>query len=77
MFDEGEAVVHNSLSDLSKAPEKKSNASDSCLPASIRYILTDTRKIFAESLGANRVYSNALNKVTFLLLEPQAAPLPG
>lgn len=45
MFDEGEAVVHNSLSDLSKAPEKKSNASDSCLPASIRYILTDTRKI--------------------------------
>ncbi|XP_076598934.1 pecanex-like protein 2 isoform X2 [Chaetodon auriga] len=36
MFDEGEAVVRSSLSDLSKAPEKKSNASDSCLPASIR-----------------------------------------
>uniref|UniRef100_A0A671YRY6 Pecanex-like protein n=1 Tax=Sparus aurata TaxID=8175 RepID=A0A671YRY6_SPAAU len=32
MFDEGEAVVRSSLSDLSKAPEKKSNASDSCLP---------------------------------------------
>lgn len=36
MFDEGEAVVRSSLSDLSKAPEKKSNASDSCVPASIR-----------------------------------------
>ncbi|XP_068575808.1 pecanex-like protein 2 isoform X3 [Cebidichthys violaceus] len=36
MFDEGEAVVRSSVSDLSKAPEKKSNASDSCLPASIR-----------------------------------------
>uniref|UniRef100_A0A669C5E8 Pecanex-like protein n=1 Tax=Oreochromis niloticus TaxID=8128 RepID=A0A669C5E8_ORENI len=32
MFDEGEAVVRSSLSDLSKAQEKKSNASDSCLP---------------------------------------------
>ncbi|KAK9541360.1 hypothetical protein VZT92_001411 [Zoarces viviparus] len=36
MFDEGEAVVRSSVSDLGKAPEKKSNASDSCLPASIR-----------------------------------------
>ncbi|XP_026209574.1 pecanex-like protein 1 [Anabas testudineus] len=36
MFDKGEAVVRSSLSDLSKAPEKKSNASDSCVPASIR-----------------------------------------
>ncbi|XP_014862977.1 PREDICTED: pecanex-like protein 1 isoform X3 [Poecilia mexicana] len=36
MFDEGEAVVRSSLSDLSKAQEKKSNASDSCQPASIR-----------------------------------------
>ncbi|KAG8000227.1 Pecanex-like protein 2 [Nibea albiflora] len=36
MFDEGEAVIRSSLSDLSKAPEKKSNASDSCLPANIR-----------------------------------------
>uniref|UniRef100_A0A8C6K7G2 Pecanex-like protein n=1 Tax=Nothobranchius furzeri TaxID=105023 RepID=A0A8C6K7G2_NOTFU len=34
MFDEGEVVVR-SLSDLSKAQEKKSNASDSCLPANI------------------------------------------
>uniref|UniRef100_A0A3Q0REG4 Pecanex-like protein n=1 Tax=Amphilophus citrinellus TaxID=61819 RepID=A0A3Q0REG4_AMPCI len=33
MFDEGEAVVRSSLSDLSKAQEKKSNASDSRLPA--------------------------------------------
>uniref|UniRef100_A0A3B3ZY81 Pecanex-like protein n=1 Tax=Periophthalmus magnuspinnatus TaxID=409849 RepID=A0A3B3ZY81_9GOBI len=30
MFDEGEAVIRNSLSDLSKAPDKKSNASDAC-----------------------------------------------
>lgn len=37
MFDEGEAIVRSSLSDLSKAQEKKSNASDSCQPASIRY----------------------------------------
>uniref|UniRef100_A0A3B3U1H9 Pecanex-like protein n=1 Tax=Poecilia latipinna TaxID=48699 RepID=A0A3B3U1H9_9TELE len=37
MFDEGEAVVRSSLSDLRKAQEKKSNASDSCQPASIRY----------------------------------------
>ncbi|KAK5854199.1 hypothetical protein PBY51_015290 [Eleginops maclovinus] len=36
MFDEGEGVVRSSLSDLSKPPEKKSNASDSCLPATIR-----------------------------------------
>ncbi|XP_034093997.1 LOW QUALITY PROTEIN: pecanex-like protein 2 [Gymnodraco acuticeps] len=36
MFDEGEGVVRSSLSDLSKVPEKKSNASDSCLPTSIR-----------------------------------------
>lgn len=36
MFDEGEAVVCNSLSDLSKGPDRKSNASDSCAPASIR-----------------------------------------
>uniref|UniRef100_A0A3P9DRK2 Pecanex-like protein n=1 Tax=Maylandia zebra TaxID=106582 RepID=A0A3P9DRK2_9CICH len=34
MFDEGEAVVRSSLSDLSKAQEKKSNASDSCLKSS-------------------------------------------
>uniref|UniRef100_A0A8C5FW89 Pecanex-like protein n=1 Tax=Gadus morhua TaxID=8049 RepID=A0A8C5FW89_GADMO len=31
MFDQGEALVRSSLSDLSKAPEKKSNASDPCL----------------------------------------------
>ncbi|XP_061913965.1 pecanex-like protein 1 [Entelurus aequoreus] len=36
LFDEGEAVVRSSLSDLGKAAEKKSNASDSRLPANIR-----------------------------------------
>uniref|UniRef100_A0A3Q4AZ95 Pecanex-like protein n=1 Tax=Mola mola TaxID=94237 RepID=A0A3Q4AZ95_MOLML len=34
MFDENEGVVRSSLSDLSKAPEKKSNASDSCVKSS-------------------------------------------
>uniref|UniRef100_A0AAQ5ZLH2 Pecanex-like protein n=1 Tax=Amphiprion ocellaris TaxID=80972 RepID=A0AAQ5ZLH2_AMPOC len=52
MFDEGEAVVRSSLSDLSKAQEKKSNASDSCLPASIRYkntlIILKTQSAAAE-----------------------------
>uniref|UniRef100_A0A3Q3WMZ3 Pecanex-like protein n=1 Tax=Mola mola TaxID=94237 RepID=A0A3Q3WMZ3_MOLML len=42
MFDENEGVVRSSLSDLSKAPEKKSNASDSCVPPSIRWECTDT-----------------------------------
>uniref|UniRef100_A0A3Q3KJB4 Pecanex-like protein n=1 Tax=Monopterus albus TaxID=43700 RepID=A0A3Q3KJB4_MONAL len=42
MFDEGEAVVRSSLSDLSKAPEKKSNASDSCLPTGISSTVPDT-----------------------------------
>uniref|UniRef100_A0A8C7X076 Pecanex-like protein n=1 Tax=Oryzias sinensis TaxID=183150 RepID=A0A8C7X076_9TELE len=36
MFDEGEAVVRSSLSDVSKAQENKSNASDSCIPATFR-----------------------------------------
>lgn len=36
MFDEGEAVVCSSLSDLSRGPDKRSNASDSCVPGSIR-----------------------------------------
>ncbi|XP_019715526.1 pecanex-like protein 2 [Hippocampus comes] len=37
LFDEGEAVVRSSLSDLSGAADKKSNtASDACLPANIR-----------------------------------------
>ncbi|XP_049591466.1 pecanex-like protein 2 [Syngnathus scovelli] len=37
LFDEGEAVVRSSLSDLSRAADKKSNAaSDACLPAKIR-----------------------------------------
>uniref|UniRef100_A0AAX7TZ99 Pecanex-like protein n=1 Tax=Astatotilapia calliptera TaxID=8154 RepID=A0AAX7TZ99_ASTCA len=39
MFDEGEAVVRSSLSDLSKAQEKKSNASDSCLPPRFKALL--------------------------------------
>lgn len=42
VFDESEGVVRSSLSDLSKAPEKKSNASDSCVPPNIRWECTDT-----------------------------------
>ena len=37
MFDQGEIVAQSSMSDVSKAAEKKSDASDPCLPASIRY----------------------------------------
>uniref|UniRef100_A0A8B9RMT7 Pecanex-like protein n=1 Tax=Astyanax mexicanus TaxID=7994 RepID=A0A8B9RMT7_ASTMX len=36
MFDEGEIVAQNSVSDISKGADKKSNASDSCLAASLR-----------------------------------------
>ncbi|KAI4896592.1 hypothetical protein NFI96_018219 [Prochilodus magdalenae] len=35
MFDEGDIVAQNSVSDISKGIDKKSNASDSCLPASL------------------------------------------
>uniref|UniRef100_A0AAR2M5P3 Pecanex-like protein n=1 Tax=Pygocentrus nattereri TaxID=42514 RepID=A0AAR2M5P3_PYGNA len=36
MFDEGDIVAQNSVSDISKGVDKKSNASDSCLPANLR-----------------------------------------
>uniref|UniRef100_A0AAR2L0D2 Pecanex-like protein n=1 Tax=Pygocentrus nattereri TaxID=42514 RepID=A0AAR2L0D2_PYGNA len=35
MFDEGDIVAQNSVSDISKGVDKKSNASDSCLPANL------------------------------------------
>ncbi|XP_071762697.2 pecanex-like protein 2 isoform X6 [Centroberyx gerrardi] len=54
MFDQGEAVVRSSLSDLSKAPEKKSNASDSCLPASIRKSSTVPDSVAMTMLARNR-----------------------
>lgn len=36
MFDQGDIVAQNSVPDISKGVDKKSNASDSCLP-SLRY----------------------------------------
>ncbi|XP_017286835.1 pecanex-like protein 1 [Kryptolebias marmoratus] len=53
MFDEGEVVVR-SLSDLSKAQEKKSNASDSCLPASIRKSSTVPDSVAMTTLARKR-----------------------
>lgn len=37
MFDRGDIVAQNSVSDVSKGADKKSNASDPCLPANLRY----------------------------------------
>ncbi|XP_022619371.1 pecanex-like protein 1 [Seriola dumerili] len=54
MFDEGEAVVRSSLSDLSKAQEKKSNASDSCLPANIRKSSTVPDSVAMTMLARNK-----------------------
>uniref|UniRef100_A0A1A8S030 Pecanex-like protein n=1 Tax=Nothobranchius rachovii TaxID=451742 RepID=A0A1A8S030_9TELE len=54
MFDEGEVVVR-SLSDLSKAQEKKSNASDSCLPANIRKSSTVPDSVAMTTLTRKRL----------------------
>uniref|UniRef100_A0A8B9LR09 Pecanex-like protein n=1 Tax=Astyanax mexicanus TaxID=7994 RepID=A0A8B9LR09_ASTMX len=40
MFDEGEIVAQNSVSDISKGADKKSNASDSCLTDTVKIIIT-------------------------------------
>uniref|UniRef100_A0A3Q2QYH1 Pecanex-like protein n=1 Tax=Fundulus heteroclitus TaxID=8078 RepID=A0A3Q2QYH1_FUNHE len=54
MFDEGEAVVRSSLSDLSKAQEKKSNASDSCQPPSLRKSSTLPDNVAMTTLARKR-----------------------
>ncbi|XP_030235637.1 pecanex-like protein 1 [Gadus morhua] len=54
MFDQGEALVRSSLSDLSKAPEKKSNASDPCLQATIRKSSTVPDSVAMTLLVRNR-----------------------
>nr|XP_057914111.1 pecanex-like protein 1 isoform X2 [Doryrhamphus excisus] len=54
LFDEGEAVVRSSLSDLSKAAEKKSNASDSRLPANIRKSSTVPDSVAMTMLACKR-----------------------
>lgn len=56
MFDEGEAVVRSSLSDLSKAQDKKSNASDAC-SAGIRKSSTVPDSVAMTMLGRKRTSS--------------------
>ncbi|KAJ8247997.1 hypothetical protein GJAV_G00237000 [Gymnothorax javanicus] len=55
MFDQGEIVAQSSVSDLSKAPEKKSEASDPCLAASIRKSSTAPDSVAMTMLTRNRL----------------------
>ncbi|KAI5107823.1 pecanex-like protein 2 isoform X1, partial [Silurus meridionalis] len=54
MFDEGEIIPRNSVSDLSKGAEKKSNASDTCHPASLRKSSTVPDSVAMTVLTRNR-----------------------
>ncbi|KAL7878068.1 hypothetical protein SRHO_G00047110 [Serrasalmus rhombeus] len=54
MFDEGDIVAQNSVSDISKGVDKKSNASDSCLPASLRKSSTVPDSVAMTVLTRNR-----------------------
>uniref|UniRef100_A0A8B9LQF9 Pecanex-like protein n=1 Tax=Astyanax mexicanus TaxID=7994 RepID=A0A8B9LQF9_ASTMX len=54
MFDEGEIVAQNSVSDISKGADKKSNASDSCLAASLRKSSTVPDSVAMTVLARNR-----------------------
>ncbi|XP_053358664.1 pecanex-like protein 1 [Clarias gariepinus] len=54
MFDEGEAVPRNSVSDISKGAEKKSNASDTCRPPSLRKSSTVPDSVAMAVLSRNR-----------------------
>ncbi|XP_066534580.1 pecanex-like protein 2 isoform X2 [Hoplias malabaricus] len=54
MFDEGDIVAQNSVSDISKGADKKSNASDSCLPASLRKSSTVPDSVAMTVLTRNR-----------------------
>ncbi|XP_035255977.1 pecanex-like protein 2 isoform X3 [Anguilla anguilla] len=54
MFDQGEIVAQSSMSDVSKAGEKKSDASDPCLPASIRKSSTAPDSVAMTMLTRNR-----------------------
>ncbi|XP_060780983.1 pecanex-like protein 1 [Neoarius graeffei] len=54
MFDEGEIVPRNSVSDISKGAEKKSNASDTCRPASLRKSSTVPDSVAMTVLTRNR-----------------------
>uniref|UniRef100_A0A8D3E3Y2 Pecanex-like protein n=1 Tax=Scophthalmus maximus TaxID=52904 RepID=A0A8D3E3Y2_SCOMX len=72
MFDEGEAVVRSSLSDLSKAQEKKSNASDSCLPANIRFFYPNEKECLCE---CDWFFSSWVELCLSLVLSCQDEPL--
>ncbi|KAK3554026.1 hypothetical protein QTP70_019141 [Hemibagrus guttatus] len=54
MFDKGEIVPRNSVSDISKGAEKKSNASDTCRPASLRKSSTVPDSVAMTVLTRNR-----------------------
>ncbi|XP_062320057.1 pecanex-like protein 2 isoform X1 [Osmerus eperlanus] len=54
MFDRGEAVPQGSLSDVSRGPEKKSNASDSGLPDGLRKSSTVPDSVAMTMLTRNR-----------------------
>ncbi|MBN3309285.1 PCX2 protein, partial [Amia calva] len=54
MFDEGEIAPQKSLSDVSRAEEKKSNASDPCLPPSLRKSSTAAEDVAMIELNLNR-----------------------
>ncbi|CAG10054.1 unnamed protein product [Tetraodon nigroviridis] len=73
MFDEGEAVVCNSLSDLSKGPDRKSNASDSCLPASVRKSSTVPDSV-AMTMVAQK-HSSPVIQVTLKQTESKPGPI--
>ncbi|KAK1791867.1 hypothetical protein P4O66_013847 [Electrophorus voltai] len=54
MFDEGDIVAQNSMSDISKDVDKKSDASDSCLPATLRKSSTAPDSVAMAVLTRNR-----------------------
>ncbi|XP_076831764.1 pecanex-like protein 2 isoform X2 [Brachyhypopomus gauderio] len=54
MFDEGDIVAQNSVSDISKDADKKSDASDSCLPATLRKSSTAPDSVAMTVLTRNR-----------------------
>ncbi|XP_048125769.1 pecanex-like protein 1 [Alosa alosa] len=55
MFDRGDIVAQNSVSDVSKGADKKSNASDSCLPANLRKSSTAPDSVAMTVLTRNRL----------------------
>ncbi|XP_062852395.1 pecanex-like protein 2 [Trichomycterus rosablanca] len=54
MFDEGEIVPRNSVSDISKGADRKSNDSDACLPSNLRKSSTVPDSVAMTVLTKNR-----------------------